>query len=91
MLLLLFLPPLDLLDFISAVQPVTFDRISEANFTIPYISCATFAILEDKIAFEGNETFAVRIQTSSLVELGMNSMANVTILDNDSKLVATTA
>ena len=74
---------LDLLDFESSVQPVVFDAISEARFTSPYSSCQQFTILEDKIAFEGNESFIVTLQPSSLAEVGMNSTANVTILDND--------
>ncbi len=69
------------------MKAVQFDAISEADFATPYVSCANFSILEDKIAFEGNETFSVVIQPLTRAEIGENSTANVTILDNDGILI----
>ena len=72
-----------MLDFVSAVKAVQFAAISEADFSRPYISCSNFSILDDKIAFEGDETFTVMIKPLASAELGGNSTANITILDND--------
>lgn len=77
----------DQLDFLSAIEPVRFEAVGETNFSSPHTSCAFFAILDDKIAFEGEEGFVVGIQAPSGAEyqIGTNSTANVTILDNDGK------
>ena len=80
--------PSDALDFVSAVTEVVFQPVSEAVFTSPYTSCGTFEILEDKIAFEGEEGFTVRLlppREGAGYVVGENSTADVVILDNDSK------
>lgn len=65
---------------------VVFEASSEANFTRPYTSCGFLPLLEDKIAFEGEENFTVSILPPSIgTELGENSTATVIILDNDGK------
>lgn len=68
----------------STVQAVVFEPLSEANFSGPYTSCGSFPVIDDKIAFEGDETFVVRIlDPLAAVQLGSNTTANVTIVDND--------
>ena len=67
------------------VQAVTFGAVDESNFSFPYISCGYFIVLDDKIAFEGNEQFLVELQPLSSALIGEMSVANVTIQDNDSK------
>ena len=73
----------------SSVVPVTFAPVSEANFSSPYESCGAFTILEDTIAFEGEERFAVRLlpplDAEYSYEIEQNATADVIILDNDGK------
>ena len=76
-----------MLDFVSSVELVEFEATTEANFSSPYISCTSFSIQEDRIAFEGEESFLLQILPPQAAgqdyEIGQNSTANVTILDND--------
>ena len=58
---------------------------SSPSATPPLVSCTTAFILDDEIAFEGNETFQVELVGTSHgnAQIGNTSVANVTILDND--------
>lgn len=69
------------------METVTFAPVSEADFSSPYVSCGVFTILEDKIAFEGEEGFVVRLlpPLEAEFEIGQNGTADVIILDNDGK------
>ena len=76
------------MDFESTVLPVTFEAVSEDIFSPPYVSCGVVAILEDKLAFEGDEVFVVNLLPGLLnatAMIGQNGTANVTIQDNDRK------
>ena len=79
-----------MLDFVSSVENVTFLPVSEADFTSPYESCGSFLILNDKLAFEGEEGFVVNLLSPPEDEyrIGQNGTANVTILDDDGKRLA---
>ncbi len=72
------------LDFTPDQRTVT---IPPSNITDT--TCVSFSILEDKLAFEGQETFSVQllppIQGVGEIQLGANTTATMYILDNDSK------
>ncbi len=72
------------LDFTPDQRTVT---IPPSNITDT--TCVSFSILEDKLAFEGQETFSVQllppIQGIGEIQLGAITTATVYILDNDSK------
>ena len=72
------------LDFTSEVKVVTFPP-SESSFSI---ACTTVEVLEDKLAFEGSESFTVAIESIEAVDVtsvtvGSNFTSEVIIQDND--------
>lgn len=79
-----------MLDFVSSVEEVTFFPVNE---TVSQVSCGSFVIVDDKIAFEGEEGFVVNLLSPPVAEyrIGQNATANVTILDNDGKEIRTSS
>ena len=78
-----FLPPA-YSDFIPGVWNITIPP-STVNDT----ACVPFPILEDKVAFEGQEFFLLRLHSPVLaeVQLGVNRTSTVYIVDNDGECV----
>ena len=72
-------------DFVSSIQEIVFEAVNETEFSFPSVSCGYFGILEDKVAFEGDEWFLLELISSSMEVEGINSTVNVTIHDNDGK------
>ena len=81
--------------FLSFFPPAYSDFIPGVwNITIPPstvndTACVPFPILEDKLAFEGQEFFLLRLHTPVLteVQLGVNRTSAVYIIDNDGECV----
>ena len=61
--------------------PVIFLPTDEANSS--NVSCGQLSIVEDKLAFEGDELFTVSIVPLATAVVGQNRTADVIIFDND--------
>ena len=48
--------------------------------------CRTFPTADDNIALEGNETFTVRLTSTTSGIIGANNEGTVTIIDNDGNI-----
>ncbi len=81
MILFVYLTPTASTDFVAATVRVTFQPSDDGQRV-----CATFVILDDNIALEGDEAFNVEfefVDPNSGAQKGSNDPGMVTIVDND--------
>ena len=75
-------------DFSHVIRDVLYNATMTSS-TPPIVGCSSVSILDDEIAFEGNETFLVQVFATSHenAQIGNSSAAYVIVLDNDRKWV----